>query len=54
MAVKCIVHMHITADLKAYWLACLTCICSNVEFISNVAYIYNVAGIFSKEHMSLM
>ena len=23
MLAKCIVHMHITAELKAYWLSCL-------------------------------
>ena len=23
MAAKCVVHMHITDELKAYWLTCL-------------------------------
>ena len=24
MVAKCIVHMHITAELRAYWLSCMT------------------------------
>ena len=51
MVDKCIVHVHITAMLAAYWLGCFTCICSNVEFICSGTYICNVAGIFAQGHM---
>ena len=33
MVVKCLEHMHITADFKAYWATCFTYACSDVESI---------------------
>ena len=54
MVVRCIVHVHITGELAAYWLACFTCICSNVEFTCRGTYICNVADIFAQGHMSSM
>ena len=40
------------AQLKAYWLACFTCMCNNMQFICSGTYICNVAGIFSHGHMT--
>ena len=40
VVVKCIVHMHLTAELTAYWFACYTCIFRKVESIYSGIYIY--------------
>ena len=53
MVVKCIVLVHITAELREYWLACFTCICSYVELISSGPYICNGAGIFGEGHYAI-
>ena len=39
MVAKCIVHMHITAELKAYWLSCLLAI-SLQQMYLNIITIY--------------
>ena len=33
MVTKCIVHIHITAEIKAYWIAYFSYTCNNVESI---------------------
>ena len=54
MFAKFIVHIHITAEVTAYWLVCFTCICSGVEFVCNRKYMCNVSSIFGQGHMALM
>ena len=51
---KCILHKHIAAELKAYWLTCFSSICSNMGFICSETYICDVTGIFAQGHVSLM
>ena len=58
MVAKCIVHMNITAELKAYWVTCFTYPCSNVESKCGLqewcsgTYICHVAGIFLRGYVS--
>ena len=59
MAAKCIAHIHITANLKAYWLSCLCYMSSSMQSVSRVlkhfssTCIFSVAGIFL-EHVPIM
>ena len=59
MVAKCIVHMHIPDELKAYWFTCFIYICINVVSIHRLSlycswmYICNVGVIFAQRHMSI-